>query len=65
MRIRLTRKLALTMNGVDVSKLQVGDTLELDPKRADSLIISGWAEAIPEPESLPPLIIPNTTELAS
>ena len=53
------------MNGVDVSKLQVGDTLELDPKRADSLIISGWAEAIPEPESLPPLIIPNTTELAS
>jgi len=65
MRIRLTRKLALTMNGVDVSKLQVGDTLDLDQHRAESLIINGWAEAVPEPESLPQLVAPIATPLAS
>ena len=53
------------MNGVDVSKLQVGDTIDLDGNRAESLILNGWAEAVPEPESLSQLGIPKTTQLAS
>jgi len=43
-RIRLTRKLALSMNGVDVSGLKVGDILELDDERAAMMVELGWAE---------------------
>jgi hypothetical protein len=46
-RIRLTRKLAPTMNGVDVSKVNVGDVMELSDDRAEALIDSGWAEPVP------------------
>ena len=35
-RIRLRRKLALSMNGVDVSRLHVGDILELADDRANN-----------------------------
>ncbi len=42
--IRLTKKLALTMNGVDVSRLQVGDVMELDADRATMMVENGWAE---------------------
>ena len=43
-RIRLIRKLALSMNGVDVSGLKVGDIIELDDERADMMVELGWAE---------------------
>jgi hypothetical protein len=43
-RIRLIRKLALTMNGVDVSQVEVGDTVELDESQAEMMIELGWAE---------------------
>lgn len=56
-RIRLTRKLALSMNGVDVSRLQVGDALELSDERAQMMIDQGWAERA-EPV-LPLLTIPS------
>jgi hypothetical protein len=46
LRIRLIKKLALMMNGVDVSRLAVGDILEIDDEYADSLITSGWAERV-------------------
>ena len=44
--IRLSRKLALTMNGIDVSRLQVGDIIELPPDQAEmrSCVVgpNGW-----------------------
>jgi hypothetical protein len=43
-RIRLLRKLALSMNGVDVSGIEVGDVIELDDERAEMMIELGWAE---------------------
>jgi hypothetical protein len=46
MRIRLTRKLALCLNGVDVSKLQVGDEVDLPERSASLLLADGWAERI-------------------
>jgi hypothetical protein len=46
MRIRLTRKLALCLNGVDVSKLKVGDEIELPDRSARLLINDGWAEPV-------------------
>jgi hypothetical protein len=45
-RIRLLRKLAETMNGVDVSKVRVGDQLDLPPNDARVLIVEGWAELV-------------------
>jgi hypothetical protein len=48
-RIRLTKKLALTMNGIDVSKLRIGDIMELPEDRAQMMIDHGWAERVPDP----------------
>jgi hypothetical protein len=42
--IRLIRKLALSMNGVDVSRVEVGDTVEVDESQAAMMIESGWGE---------------------
>ena len=46
MRIRLIRKLALRLNGVDVSRLQVGDVVDLPERSAGLLLADGWAELV-------------------
>ena len=46
MRIRLVRKLALSLNGVDVSQLRVGEVAELPDRSARLLLIEGWAERV-------------------
>jgi hypothetical protein len=38
--------LALTMNGVDVSRLHVGDMLELDQARPTMMVECGWGEIV-------------------
>lgn len=43
-RIRLIRKLAECMDGVDVSGHRAGDLLDLPDSQADVLIAEGWAE---------------------
>jgi hypothetical protein len=48
MRIRLTRKLAAVLNGIDVSTLQVGDTLDLPDRAAEMMIAERWAERVAE-----------------
>jgi hypothetical protein len=52
MRIRLTQKLALCLNGVDVSNLRVGEEVDLPERSARILIADGWAE--PVSDSPPP-----------
>jgi hypothetical protein len=47
--IRLTKKLALVMNGVDVTSSTVGDVLDVDEERAELMIASGWAEWVESP----------------
>jgi hypothetical protein len=44
MRVRLTRKLAECLDGIDVSRNIVGDLLTLDQRAAELLIAEGWAE---------------------
>lgn len=44
--VRLTRKLANVMDGVDVTRVRPGDLLNLPDDQADVLIAEGWAEAI-------------------
>src|SRR3954463_3834905 len=47
MRIRLTRRLAEHLNGVDLSRRAVGDLFDLPPHDAEMLIAEGWALAVP------------------
>jgi hypothetical protein len=44
MRVRLTRKYAEVIDGVDLSDADVGDRLDLSQHDAEVLIAEGWAE---------------------
>jgi hypothetical protein len=46
MRIRLTRKLAAQLNGLDLSRVEVGDVFFLPEHIASMLIREGWAERV-------------------
>lgn len=48
-RVRLTRKLALALNGFDLSGIRVGDVILVPERVAAMLIAEGWAEPVPEP----------------
>lgn len=45
-RIRLTKKLADRLNGLDVSLLKVGDVIELPDRVARMMIAEQWAEPV-------------------
>ena len=47
-RIRLTKKFAAILNGVDVSTLRVGDVVALPDRLARMMIAEGWAEPVRE-----------------
>ena len=54
LRIRLTRKLADSLDGVDLSAFKVGDCIELSPRIGRTLILEGWAELVdPSPVERP------------
>jgi len=44
--IRLTRKLAALLNGLDLSRVEVGDVIFLPEPHAIMLIREGWAEPV-------------------
>ena len=46
MKVRLTRKLAPVVDGVDLSSHEVGDVFDLPPEQARLVIAEDWA--IPE-----------------
>jgi hypothetical protein len=48
MKIKLIRKLALQIDGIDISTRRVGDVFNLAPHDAETLIAEGWAEAVPQ-----------------
>jgi hypothetical protein len=50
MRVRLTRKLADLINGLDLSKAHTGETLDLSQKDAEMLLAEGWAEFAGSPQ---------------
>ncbi len=51
MRVRLKKKLASVMDGVDVSHVRAGDILRLPDADAELLISEGWAERVAEDPS--------------
>ena len=48
MRIRLVRKFANAINGIDLASVSVGDVVELKVSQAVLLIREGWAEPLKE-----------------
>lgn len=48
MRVRLTRKFANSLNGIDLRKARVGEVIELAASQAEMLIAEGWAEPLTE-----------------
>jgi hypothetical protein len=46
MLVRLTRKLANEVDGIDLSPWKVGDILEMSPRDALMLVAEGWAELL-------------------
>jgi len=44
--IRLTRKLAASLNGLDLTRVEVGDVIYLPEPHAAMLIREGWAEPV-------------------
>jgi hypothetical protein len=48
MRVKLVRKFANAINGIDLSRVGVGDVLELSAHQAAILIGEGWGEAAPD-----------------
>jgi hypothetical protein len=44
MKIRLTRKFADLINGIDLSNAREGETLDLSEREARLLMAEGWAE---------------------
>jgi hypothetical protein len=46
MKIRLIRKLADYLDGIDLSHRDSGDVVDLPSRQADLLIAEGWAQAI-------------------
>lgn len=46
MRVRLTRKLADWVDGVDLSGHQEGDVLTLTGRKAQLLVAEGWAQPL-------------------
>src|SRR5262245_21999834 len=44
-RVRLTRKFASLIDGIDLSQRRAGDELELSDRDARLLILEGWASA--------------------
>lgn len=47
MRAKLVRKFANILNGIDLTKISVGDVINVAPHQAAMLILEGWAEEAP------------------
>jgi hypothetical protein len=44
LKIRLTRKFSNLINGIDLSKVREGQTIDLSDRDAQMLMAEGWAE---------------------
>lgn len=65
MKVRLSKKLAERLNGVDVSSVRAGDVLEVSEREATILLAEKWAVPVEEPPDAkvqePPPVLPIAT----
>ena len=47
MKVKLVKKFADALNGIDLTKVRVGDTIDLMPYQGALLIAEGWGEQAP------------------
>jgi hypothetical protein len=52
-RVRLTRKFAQIINGIDLSRAKAGEELDLSARDAQVLIAEGWAALIDKANDKP------------
>ena len=55
MRVKLLRKLATVIDGVDLSGHKVGDLIDCPPQDAALLIAEGWADIAPDAADVAPV----------
>jgi hypothetical protein len=48
--VRLTRKFSNILNGIDLTRVRTGDTVDMPVRDAHMLVAEGWAE----PAEVPP-----------
>ena len=65
MRIRLTRRLAEHINGIDLSGCAVGDVIDLSQHDAHLLVAEGWALLVPVEGNGDPRRLPKDTAAES
>jgi hypothetical protein len=46
MRVKLIRKFANAINGIDLTNVRVGDVVDMKPHHAALLVAEGWAEEL-------------------
>ena len=65
MKVRLSKKLAERLNGIDVSSVRAGDVLDVSEREAAILLAEQWAVPLEEPSDAkaqePPPILPIPT----
>lgn len=45
-KVRLTRKFAQMIDGIDLSRVHAGEEIDVSPREADILIKEGWASPL-------------------
>lgn len=62
MRVRLTRKLAPLVDGIDLSAVREGDTLDLPSTQAELIVREGWAVPVTEGDNPPRSEAPDRSD---
>ena len=52
-RVRLTRKFAQVINGIDLTGVAAGEQIDLTPREAELLVAEGWATPIDSADDRP------------
>lgn len=52
-RVRLTRKFAQIINGIDLTRARAGEELDLSARDAEVLVAEGWAALIDKADEKP------------
>jgi hypothetical protein len=52
-KVRLTRKFAQIINGIDLSRARAGEEIDLSPREAELLVAEGWASLIDRADDKP------------
>jgi hypothetical protein len=61
LRVRLVKKFAIVLNGVDLSRRRVGDLFSCPDRIGRMLVLEGWAEMVEQAQAL--ALAPNGREL--